>query len=281
MSTDLTLVVLAAGLGSRFGGLKQLAPVGPRGATPLDYAAAEALDAGFGRLVLVVSSANREAIEAHVRDAWPAGVEVAWVVQDAGGRAKPLGTAHAVLSARAVLDGAFAVANADDVYGRVAYRSLADHLGGDGGHALVAYALRGTIVGDRPVNRALCRVEDGRLAAVDEGSVAPQPDGTYVWEATAGGRSERLAGDEPVSMNLWGFEVAILEDLEAAVDAFVGSGGAASGDECRVPDVVRYVVQRGPTVTALRSPEACLGVTHPEDLPAVQAALASRPPPWP
>jgi hypothetical protein len=240
--------------------------------------------------VVVVSSANRDAIEGHVRAAWPEDVAVEWVAQDTdersieaaeAGRAKPLGTAHAVLAAAGVLNGAFAVANADDVYGRSAFGALANHLRCSGRHALVTYSLRNTIVGGQRVNRALCRVDEGRLEAVEEGSIAPQTDGTYVWEAIGGGRTERLSGDEPVSTNLWGFDAAILDDLEAVVDAFMNSGRAASNDECLLPDVVRSLLTRGAVVTALYSPEPCLGVTHPEDLSRVRAALNAHLPPWP
>jgi hypothetical protein len=283
-----TLLILAAGMGSRFGGLKQLAPVGPDGATPIDYAAADARAAGFGPVVLIVRSEIRDEIEAHVRTAWPSDVPVTYVLQDrdqrsldamAAGRTKPLGTAHAVVIARDALDGPFAVANADDLYGLEGYRLLASHLAGDGGHALVTYSLAKTLLGPGQVNRALCRVSGSELAAVDEGKVHPEEDGTFTWTSFTGDRTERLRGDEPVSMNLWGFQLSIVDELEASVAAFVAAGKATTSEESLLPDVVRSLLAAGTSVRAMHSSEPCLGVTHREDLPRLQAAL-DRSPAW-
>src|SRR5438105_2626994 len=192
-----TLVLLAAGLGSRFGGPKQIAPIGPEGSALIDYAAHDAVAAGFGRLVLIVRGEIADAVEDHVGRHWPADLRPEYVRQDlepaaataiAAGRTKPLGTAHALVAAAPVIgDDPFGVANADDLYGASAFRLLAGHLGGGGegagalggagaragaGHALVAYRLANTLLGDRPVNRALCQVgPDGRLTGIVEGAV--------------------------------------------------------------------------------------------------------------
>ena len=283
-----TLLILAAGMGSRFGGLKQLAPVGPGGATPIDYAAADARAAGFGPVVLIVRSEIRDEIEAHVRSTWPSDIPVTYVLQDedqrsrdaeAAGRTKPLGTAHAVVIARDALDGPFAVANADDLYGLEGYRLLGTHLAAGGGHALVTYSLAKTLLGPGQVNRALCRVTGEELAAVDEGRVQPEEDGTFTWTSFAGDRTERLQGDEPVSMNLWGFQPSILDDLEASVSAFIAAGKAPTSEESLLPDVVRSLLGAGVSVRAMHSSEPCLGVTHREDLPRLQSTL-TRAPAW-
>src|SRR5438270_5962275 len=182
-----TLVLLAAGMGSRFGGPKQIAPIGPEGSALIDYAAHDAVAAGFGRLVLIVRGEIADAVEEHVQRHWPADLRPEYVRQDlepaaataiAAGRTKPLGTAHALVAAAPVIgDGPFGVANADDLYGASAFRLLAGHLAGGGegagvGHALVAYRLANTLLGDRPVNRALCQVgPGGRLTGIVEGAV--------------------------------------------------------------------------------------------------------------
>ena len=286
--TGPTLVLLAAGMGSRFGGPKQIAPIGPGGSALIDYAARDAVAAGFGRLVLIVRGEILEAVEHHVVRHWPDGLRPEYVRQDlepaavAAGRAKPLGTAHALVAAApAIGDAPFGVANADDLYGPSAFRQLAAHLAGGGGHALVAYRLANTLLGDRPVNRALCRVDAaGRLTGVVEGAVHVEAgDGGLSWRPVGAPESEARAmtGDEPVSMNLWGFTPDIVPMLREAFAAFEAGGGIAAGEELFLPNVVGEHLGEGPAggldVTVLVSEGRCLGVTHPDDVPRLQATL--------
>ena len=280
-----TLVLLAAGMGSRFGGPKQIAPLGPGGSALIDYAAHDAVAAGFGRLVLIVRGEILDAVEAHVRDHWPADLRPEYVRQDlepaavaaiAAGRVKPLGTAHALVAAAPILDGPFGVANADDLYGQAAFSLLADHLAGGGGHALVGYRLANTLLGDRPVNRALCQVgPDGRLTGVVEGAV--HLEGGLTWRPVGAPESEArpMTGDEPVSMNLWGFTPDIVPILTDAFAAFESGGGIAAGEELFLPNVVgRHLGGPGGLdVTVLVSEGRCLGVTHPDDVPLLQEVL--------
>jgi hypothetical protein len=289
-----TLVLLAAGMGSRFGGPKQIAPIGPGGSALIDYAARDAAAAGFERLVLIVRGEILEAVEAHVAGHWPAGLRPEYVRQDlepaavaatAAGRAKPLGTAHALVAAAASadLDGPFGVANADDLYGEPAFRLLADHLAGGGGHALVGYRLANTLLGDRPVNRALCQVgPEGRLTGVVEGAVHCG-DGELTWRPLGAPEVEArvMKGDEPVSMNLWGFTPEILPVLGEAFAAFEAGGGIAAGEELFLPNVVGRHLGPPPgglDVTVLVSEGRCLGVTHPDDVPLLQETLTG--PAW-
>jgi hypothetical protein len=286
-----TLVLLAAGMGSRFGGPKQIAPIGPGGSALIDYAARDAVAAGFVRLVLIVRGEIVEAVESHVQRHWPAEIRPEYVRQDleasavaavAAGRVKPLGTAHALVAGAPSLDGPFGVANADDLYGASAFTLLAGHLGGGGGHALVGYRLANTLLGDRPVNRALCQVDPaGQLTGIVEGAVHVG-DGELTWRPIGAPAEEAIVmkGDEPVSMNLWGFTPSIVPVLTEAFAAFSTRGGIAAGEELFLPNVVGQHL--GPPdaldVTVLVSDGRCLGVTHPDDVPLLQATLTG--PAW-
>jgi hypothetical protein len=181
------------------------------------------------------------------------------------------------------------VANADDLYGASAFTLLADQLGHGGGHALVGYRLANTLLGDRPVNRALCEVDaDGNVTGIVEGAV-------HVGEVRNGGEPELtwrpigapeadarvVKGDEPVSMNLWGFTPAILPVLGDAFAAFSAGDGIATGQELFLPNVVgQHLRSAGGdlTVTMLVSEGRCLGVTHPDDVPLLQEMLTG--PAW-
>ncbi len=282
-----TLVLLAAGMGSRFGGPKQIAPIGPGGSALIDYAARDAMAAGFGRLVLIVRGEIADAVDAHVQDHWPAELRPEYVRQDlepaavaatSAGRQKPLGTAHALVAAAPSLDGPFGVANADDLYGASAFAMLADHLRQGGGHALVGYRLANTLLGDRPVNRALCEVDaDGNITRIAEGAVHVG-DGELTWRPIGASDDDArpMKGDEPVSMNLWGFTPAILPVLKDAFAEFEAGGRIAAGEELFLPNVVGENLRSAGgdlVVTMLVSDDRCLGVTHPDDVPLLQETL--------
>jgi hypothetical protein len=298
--SDPILVLLAAGMGSRFGGPKQIAPIGPGGSALIDYAARDAVAAGFGRLVLIVRGEILGAVEDHIARYWPAGLRPEFVRQDlepaavaavAGGRAKPLGTAHALVAAAEKLDAPFGVANADDLYGANAFAMLAKHLAGDGGHTLVGYRLANTLLGDRPVNRALCEVDGaGNVTRIVEGAVEVGADGdgphgapNLTWRPIGASEDEARPrkGDEPVSMNLWGFTPDILPVLEKAFAAFKSSGAIEAGGELFLPNVVGQNLRSAGgnvDVTMLVSDDRCLGVTHPDDVGLLQETFTG--PAW-
>lgn len=280
------LVMLAAGMATRYGGgCKPLAPVGLHGEAVIDLNASDALEAGFGRIVVVLGPHSGPAITYHVERCWPADVAVALPEQGV-----PLGTAHAALCARQdVGPSPFALVNADDVYGVEALARLCGHLRNSAEHANVAYRLADTIVSGDPVTRGTCDVgSDGLLRAmVERKQVTRQADGTFV--AKDGKEPEALDPDTPVSVNLWGLQPAIWPVLEAAVQAVHptvdGDGilhGPPEGDEeVLLPEVVGAMVTgrtpgAGPpqALRVLEGVGRCIGVTHAEDLPVVRAELA-------
>jgi NDP-sugar pyrophosphorylase family protein len=274
-----TVVVMAAGLGTRFGGLKQLAPVGPNGETIVDYSLAQAARAGFSRAVIVVRSEIEETIAAHF-ESRPPKLDWQLVCQDRDplaavpGREKPLGTAHAVLCVRPAVDGPLAAINADDLYPDSAYEQMHGHLAGPGDdHALIAFRVANTMLGSKPVSRARCVVDDaGYLVEVVEGKVVTADD-RLTW--LHGDQQEPLRGDELVSVNLFAFRPSIFDMLEEAVTAFVSSPQAAGPDEILLPDVVNEMIRSGRgVVTVLVNDGRMLGVTHPDDVPVVQEAAA-------
>lgn len=273
------LVVLAGGRARRYGGVKPLAPVGPAGEAVIDLVASDALAAGFGRIVLVIGPATGPAIRYHVARTWPETVDVRFAVQGS-----PLGTVHAVLAAADHLPeaGGFGVANADDLYGEDALAILADHLAGDDpASALVGFRLRHSIVGHQPVTRGVCDVgTDGLLRGVDERrQVVNVGDGRFV--AEDGRQPATLGADTLVSMNLWGFRPGMREVLESAMAEATVDATDAGDAEVLLPEVVGDLVQGRrpapvgmPGVRVLPTDSWCVGVTHPGDLPLVQARLA-------
>lgn len=275
-------VILAAGLAKRFGGCKPLAPVGLHGEAVIDLTASDATCAGFGEIVLVLGPVTGPAIEYHVQRAWPASVPVSVAHQQ-----RPLGTAHAVLCARrAVGDRPFAVVNSDDVYGADAFRRLFEHLASPGdAHALVAFALGDSVVGDAPVTRGVVHTDsEGALQGIDERKqVRRLPDGSFT---TGDGRQPQdLPADAPVSVNLWGFRPEIWSDLARSVTAAhpqvdehgTVAADAVTGDaEVLLPEVIGDLAAQGAaTVTVLPGPGRVVGVTHADDLPQVRSELAT------
>ncbi len=273
------LVLLAAGHGRRFGGLKQLAPVGPHREALMDFTARDALSAGFGGVILIVREEIQKELLDHIGSFWPADLLVVPVVQGA-----IAGTAQAVASARPFIDGPFGVANADDLYGATALVTLAGHLhdGTAGDHVLVGYHLRNTVLTDSPVIRGLCKTgENDFLARIVEQRMQRLPDGSFEGSPIAGpdaGRLQRLSGEEQVSMNLWGFAESILDDLDSALDAFDPETAAhdeGKPPELLLPDVAGQVVTgERARIRVVGSNSRCIGLTHPDDLPLVRTLIA-------
>jgi MobA-like NTP transferase domain len=260
------MVILAAGRAKRYGGAKPLAPVGPHGEAVIDLVASDALAAGFRTMVLVVGPSTGPAIRYHVEHAWPDDVDVRFAEQRA-----PLGTVHAVLSATEYVEGApYGVGNADDIYGVDGCRLLATHLQAHAdANALVAYRLADAVIGRAPVTRGICRVSaEGTLLGVDERrQVSATDQGGFA--AGDGREPATLSPDARVSMNLWGFTPAFHATLQAAMAAAVD---ASEEREVLLPEVVAESLA-GTTFRVLLAGGKCVGVTHPDDLPLVQAEL--------
>lgn len=277
------LVILAAGHGRRFGGLKQLAPVGPGGEAIMDYTALAAQACGFSGIVLVVREEIRAEVAQHVRRRWPSGLPVEYVCQP------PVpGTAAALLCSRPAVTGPFGVANADDLYGEAALRPIVELLasGTDSSpHVLVAYHLSQTVLTAATVTRGLCelggrrllrrvaehrvtRRDDGRFDAVPLAQAAP-PEGPRSDLA----RPLLLSGEELVSMNLFGFRPRLYEELDDALRRF--DPETAERPELLLPDVVGSLVASGSDQVAVVTTEnRCIGITHREDVTLVREEIA-------
>ena len=281
-----TLVVMAAGVGRRFGGDKQLVAVGPDGEAFLDYAIWAAAAAGASKVVLVVRSEIEPALRDHV-DARHgalrrAGIEFAYVRQDEHGppgvepRVKPWGTAHAVLVAAPEIPGPFLVCNADDYYGPSAMSALASAAAdlGDGEACLCGYGLARTLSATGSVSRGVCRVSGDRLVGiVEHHGVARRDDGTI----TATEPAAELSDETIVSMNLWAFPRAALDWIGDSFERFLADHSEDANEECLLPTVVADRMAEGAlSVRMASTTEAWIGVTNPDDLATARAALAGR-----
>jgi hypothetical protein len=282
-----SLVVLAAGLARRYGGCKPLAPIGPNGEAVIDLLVSDALSSGFGRVVLVLHPETGPSIRYHVRQCWPASVDVAFSEQRL-----PLGTVHAVLAARQAVgaDQSFAVANADDVYGEEAMGLLAHQLqSGTDEHVLVAYQLASTVATDDPVTRGICQVDpSGHLLGLTERRGVTRHGPGRPLTSDDGIEPSELDGALPASVNLWGFTPEIWDVLSAAMDgsgldeealvASVAAGGDVPKVEVLLPEVVAAMVTKGVgrPVRVVTTDAKLIGVTHAADLPVVSAELARQ-----
>ena len=279
------LVILAAGMGSRFGGLKQVQPVGPHGELIIEYSVHDAMRAGFDRVVLVI----RRDIEADFRDTigrrLEARVEVEYVFQErdalpagvlrapASDRTKPWGTGHAVWVAREAVRRPFAVINADDFYGASGYRALAGHFASERGYALVGYPLRQTLSEHGSVSRGLCATAGARLKSITEITrIEKSADGARYTDG--GGAVRALTGHEIVSMNFWGFTPAVFPQLEQLLVDFLAARGADPKAEFYLPTAISTLNETGAAeVALLHSGDSWFGITYREDLPTAQAAV--------
>ena len=303
------LLVLAAGLGRRFGGLKQLEPMGSRGETLLDYAVFDAQRAGFERVVFVVSPPMLEAFQARVQARFGRQLQVECVDQRVddlppgtyapSARKRPWGTLHALLAARERLTQPFAVINADDFYGREAYQLMAtwltavDTLADPHRCCLVAYRLDHTLSGSGGVNRGIVQCQGDRLLSVQEHReiVAEAPAGQELKRVDAeratdaepaiacsglrlDGRRVPLAGDAVASMNFWGFSPGLVRGLQQHFAEFLHAQGHDPEAECYIPSAVDALLRTGQAACTLLPTRAqWFGVTHALDKPAVVARL--------
>jgi dTDP-glucose pyrophosphorylase len=280
-----TLLILAAGMGTRYGGLKQIDPVGPNGETIIDYSIHDALRAGFGKLVFVI----RRDIEQPFREIVGARFEkhaaVEYVFQQLDDlptgfsvpacRQKPWGTGQAILAAEGAIREPFAVINADDFYGAHSFQQLAERLQSDGpDYAMVGFVLRNTLSEFGSVARGVCRITgDGYLQSVTE-VIGIHVDGADAKYTDTEKNVQQLAGDTIVSMNLWGFSPTLFGHLRTQFAEFLQQHGREEKSEFYIPVVVNTLVETGrERCKVLRSPDSWFGVTYREDRPRVVESI--------
>jgi UTP-glucose-1-phosphate uridylyltransferase len=288
-----TLLVLAAGMGSRYGGLKQMDPVGPVDEnnpeadreTILDYSVYDALRAGFGKVVFVIRRDMEASFREIVAARFEGHIAVEYVFQELdelppgfsvpAGRTKPWGTTHAILMAADTIDEPFAVINADDFYGAEGYRVLAQHLrSGRQDYAMVGFVLRNTLSEFGAVARGVCQVSgDNFLEGVVELTKIKR-DGAHASNTDAAGKVSKLSGDEIVSMNMWGFTPRVFGQLRAYFRRFLELKGTEMQSECYLPSAVNEYVQAGSArVRVLRTHDSWFGITYREDHPRVVESI--------
>lgn len=287
------LVVMAAGMGSRYGGLKQIAPVDDAGHVIIDFSIYDAIRAGFGGVVFIIKPELEKdfrntigaRVAAHIRveyahqtlDRLPEGFVVP------KGRVKPWGTGHAVLCARSCIDGPFAVINADDFYGRTAFSTIHDFLTSSGDaneHAMVGYRLCNTLTENGSVSRGVCKVgEDGYLRGIVERTRIEARPGGAAFTEDDGRTYVPLPAEAVTSMNLWGFRPSILTAMERRFALFLENSMPVNPlrSEFYLPSVPDELIHAGEArVRVLSTDERWFGVTYPGDMDAVRAAIAEK-----
>ena len=285
-----TLVILAAGMGSRFGGLKQITPVDPYGHAIIDFSLFDAYRAGFRKVAFIIKHEIEADFKAAVGKRMERYFDVKYVFQQldklpAGysvppERVKPWGTGHAVLCAKDVIDGPFAVINADDFYGPSAYQALYDFLSSEGPeneHAMVGYLLRNTVTEHGTVARGICQVENGLLTGVVERTKIKK-DGVDAAYTEDGETWIPLSGESVVSMNFWGFRHSMLDELEKRFPAWLDENLPVNPEKCEyfLPLVANALIQENEgSIQVLNCHETWHGITYREDMDSVVNYIAS------
>lgn len=286
------LVIMAAGMGSRYGGLKQIDPVDSEGHIIMDFSIYDAKRAGFEKVVFIIKRENEADFKEAVGNRVAKYMDVAYAYQELAnipggyavpeGRVKPWGTAHAVLSCMDIVDGPFAVINADDYYGRDAFRLIYDYLASHADdekyrYTMVGYHLENTVTDHGHVARGICSMnENGELVAIRERTRIEKREGKIAFTEDDGETWEVVPADTTVSMNMWGFTHSILKEIKAGFPAFLEEGLKTNPMKCEyfLPAVVsRLVEEDKATVAVLKSSDKWYGVTYKEDKPVVVAAL--------
>lgn len=277
-----SLVVLAAGMGSRFGGLKQLEPVGASGEFILDYSVFDALGAGFQKAVFVIRRDIEDLFREKVGKSLEQRIDVRYVFQEKGeGREKPWGTGHAVLCARGEVDDNFAVVNADDFYGKHSFRLLGSFLEGtdpkSSRWALAAFSLGKTLSDSGGVSRGVCQVGNGKLKSVREHTgIQKDADGLIVGVDPEGERVT-LSEETPVSMNMWAFTPVFFDVLEKGFAEFCAKNSDDAKAEYYLPAAVDEEIKAGRAeVLSLQTPENWMGITNPDDLKAIREGISRK-----
>lgn len=278
-----TLLILAAGMGSRFGGLKQVEPVGPNGEAIIDYSIYDAIRAGFGKVVFVIRESFAEAFKEKFNPLLKGKIDVEYVYQELEnlpegfslpeGREKPWGTAHAILVTKNAINEPFCALNADDFYGRNAYKEMAGFLtrsDDDTEYSMVGYQLVNTLSDHGSVSRGICDVdENDLLKKIVETTKILKKDGKII-SVEPDGREKELTGNESASMNIWGFKPSVFPILEEKFTEFLKNQINEPKSEIYIPSVVFDMIEeKKATVKVLKADSPWFGVTYKEDKPLV------------
>ncbi len=290
------LVVMAAGMGSRYGGLKQIDPVGKNGQVIMDYSIYDAKRAGFETVVFIIKRENETIFKEKIGDRIAKVMEVKYAFQDVtdlpegytvpADRVKPWGTAHAIMSARDIIDGSFAVINADDYYGPEAFQVIFDYLSQCEEStecyefSMVGYDLRSTITENGSVARGICEVDDkGYLIRVTERTCIEKDGNDAKYSEDGGNTWTALSGDSTVSLNLWGLSRGFMEETIKGFPAFLDKAMTENPlkGEYFLPSVIsRLIEQERARVKVLHSFDKWYGVTYQADKPVIVAAIADK-----
>lgn len=284
-----TLLILAAGMGSRFGGLKQVEPVGPNGEAIIDYTIYDAIRAGFGKVVFVIREMFADEFKAKFEKKLKGKIKTEYVYQELynipegfsvpQNREKPWGTAHAILVARKVVREPFCALNADDFYGYNALKEMAGFLinsDDPAEYAAIGYKLSNTLSDYGSVSRGICEVnEDGLLESIVETKKIMKKDGNII-SIEPDGKEKHLTGDEIVSMNIWGFKTSIFGLLEEKLSEFLSEHINEPKSEIYIPSVVFEIINEDKAkVKVLETNSRWFGVTYKEDTPFVVENISS------
>jgi len=284
-----TLLVLAAGMGSRYGGLKQLDQVGPSGETIIDYSIFDAIRAGFGKVVFIIRRDIEEAFKTAIGSRYEGKIAVDYAFQQIDalpdgfsvpkGRDKPWGTGHAVYVAKELINEPFAVINGDDFYGRDGFQLLADYLrqakdGAKADFSMCGFIMRNTLSDNGSVSRGVCEVDSlGNLTEVVENTKIER-NGKAAKSFMEDGSIIDFTGDEIVSMNMWGFTPSLFDYIEEVFIEFLKECGREMKSEFFIPLVADTLIKKGKaTVKVMTSEDEWFGITYREDKPAVVASI--------
>ena len=281
MAKDITLVVMAAGMGSRFGGLKQMEPIGPKGEALLDFSVYDAKEAGFTKVVFVIKHAIEKEFKEIVGKRIESKIKTEYVFQEIEDlpngikapeeRTKPWGTTQAIIACKNVINEPFAVVNADDFYGKSAFKKIADFLKEDSeDYGMVGFKLVNTLTDNGHVSRGVCETENGELKSIIERTKIQDckftEDDGETWTP--------LSPDTVVSMNLWGFRADIFKFLEKDFETFLAEKINVPKSECLLPNTVAKIIASGEkSVKVLVADDRWYGVTYKEDKPVVVEAI--------
>lgn len=281
-----TLLVLAAGMGSRYGGIKQIEGFGPSGETILEYSIYDAIRAGFNKIVFIVREDIKDAVDAIVAPGLRGRIPYEFAIQNGfrfvpeeyqnTDRVKPWGTGHAVLCASDIIKEPFAVINADDFYGPEAFKVMADFLSNDTHpqhHAMVGYELGNVLSDFGTVSRGVCTMNENRhLTGINERTKVGKKDGRIVYQE--GEREIELSPKDIVSMNFWGFKPSYFELSLGLFHNFLSTNSKSASAEFFIPIGVQHIIDHNEgSISVLQGGDTWFGVTYPEDKPHVQQSL--------